>query len=1078
MFFRRDKTVQEIWGHLARAEFDEALQRADAALKTAEDPYRYYRVLGFAHVRMERLDAAVDCFTRALALRPDDLRATLALANALYTDGRFEEARAHFECIVRKRPRFGVARKKLMAIYKQLGLMDEFYRTKAEADLPALMPYALRRRLLGYVARAYSRTYRPPLHGKLIFWKGIPLARGIALPCLLAGKHIRRTTHGVESTIIQIKAEGLFQLLLDDGNRDEAAALIDYLVQDAELTAPVLEQLARDFAEEGRPGKTVEMLERLGTFAGLDVDLQILLAKARLQLDDRDEAETALASALQDMPDAPSITLMLQGCEAMRSSRQAAIQAWREALAHSAGFTPLLMLLRSLRHAEAWGELDAAADAPRELTDRQRALVLREKGLGLLARGDLVQGKRRLLEASKLDTSLFADADDVLSTAKYRQRGHLRDIDGADKPRIAVVSAEYAPLPEALAALSGSAHLYLYHPDEGPALYRDAPDLDGVIVLEPTPDLERDLRHCSGLVILPPGCGAGVTGALSADTPEAAARMCLDLIRKHPPAPAPGPLAVRRLNGAQEPALPSGGTVLLLAEHDAPARSGGTWRMENGMRMVQGRMENAGEIIRLLSELHGPSEILFAPDAVLPRRTAPATPPVATAPGHRPDRPASLRGKRVVMTVNNPGTTDNRVFKAAQAAVRNGYECHLVGFLRDGFPAREIVEGVHLHRIAPPPISELPWRWALRRPPRPVAVDPGAGADASRKTAPAVPPPWRTLAEQFFQKVANAMRSMGQLPRMQQWQYFHTFYTQIVSLKPDLIHCHDLWPLQACVAAAEATGAKVIYDSHELEAHRNIQWTTQERRCWAGLESRLLPKLDGVITVSDGIARELETQFKRRRVEVIHNTPWRPEASACGADVRSAAGIAEDVPLIVYVGFITFGRGVEKLVQSMRHYPEAHVALVGPARADMLSKFRELAQIQGAEDRLHILPPVPAADLIPFLSTADVSAIIFQGTCLSHYYIKPNKLFESVFAGLPVVVPPFPDIARFVVENDVGCVFTSDAPEDLAQALRMTAGEKGRFFQGPRMERLRDYYCYENCVRQLAELYASVLKDG
>lgn len=82
-----------------------------------------------------------------------------------------------------------------------------------------------------------------------------------------------------------------------------------------------------------------------------------------------------------------------------------------------------------------------------------------------------------------------------------------------------------------------------------------------------------------------------------------------------------------------------------------------------------------------------------------------------------------------------------------------------------------------------------------------------------------------------------------------------------------------------------------------------------------------------------------------------------------------------------------------------------------------------------------------------------------------------------MFAGLPVVVPPFPDIARFVAENEVGRVFSSDSPQDLADALRETIQNKDRFFAGGRIDQLRDYFCYENCVNQLATLYASVLGD-
>lgn len=1090
MFLRPDKTIQVIWSHVAQMRFEEALELALTALEHVDDPYHYYRVLGFTHVHMDELGTAADYFAKALELKPCNFRAMLALGNTLYADGRYEEAREHFELIVRRRPRFGTARKKLMAIYKHLGLMYDFYRTKAESDMPILMPYPLRRRLLDGVVRAYSSTYRPPLHKKLVALKNVPLAGSVAQACLLTGKHLPRFNNG--SSLVA-KAEGLFQTLLDEGNRDEAAELIAHFTQDAELAVPILEQLVSEFANAGRPAKAAELFEILESVSE-PTPLQLaLLGEMRLQLGDYAGAEAALAKSNEKLSDSAMLDVTRQGCQAMLSKNyQAAADSWRQAFTQAGSFTTALMLLRALRHACDWQALDAKVQGVPVEHDWQRALVMREQGLALLARRDDDEARRLLLEASKLDTSLYADADDILYTARYRQRGPRRNVDGDAKPNIALVHTEGDPIPAPLAALANMANLYLYYPDEGPALFRDADELDGLVILATTPSLERDIRNRRGTTVLVAGCKADLEDARHAETTEEAAQLFLGLFGDKQADAGRGPLLVSQENASQAPADATPHVELVLTEHDAPLRRGGEWKLEHGIRTVSGRSENIQEIIRLISGLYGLGDIASAPGVSLPQgvpyeKDKPRGVPAASSRRRFGAAPSGRR--RVVMTVNNPGTTDNRVFKAAQAAVRNGYECHLVGFMRDGFPQREVVDGVVVHRIVPPAISELPWRWALRRPPRPMAAANGQGeGEPDTSTTQPVPSPWHTLTQQIFLKITGAMRVLGQLPRMQQWQYFHAFYSQVAALEPDLIHCHDLWPLEACVAAGKATGAKVIYDSHELEAHRNILWTPSERRCWAALESSLLPRLNGVITVSDGIARELERQFKGRSVEVIHNTPWcptesgqspasAPETPPAATGIRTAAGVGDEVPLIVYVGYITFGRGIEKLVQCMQFYPEAHIALVGPIRKAMLPKFKDLAELQGAQDRLHIIPPVPPADLIPFISTADVSAIIFQGTCLSHYYIKPNKLFESVFAGLPVVVPPFPDIARFVAENEVGRVFSSDSPQDLADALRETIQNKDRFFAGGRIDQLRDYFCYENCVNQLATLYASVLGD-
>ena len=85
---------------------------------------------------------------------------------------------------------------------------------------------------------------------------------------------------------------------------------------------------------------------------------------------------------------------------------------------------------------------------------------------------------------------------------------------------------------------------------------------------------------------------------------------------------------------------------------------------------------------------------------------------------------------------------------------------------------------------------------------------------------------------------------------------------------PDLIHCHDSMPLLAAQRTAQLTGAALIYDSHELEAHRNIFMPSYLRAKIMDVEARILPKADGVITVSDCFADDLAQMYSIARPHV------------------------------------------------------------------------------------------------------------------------------------------------------------------------------------------------------------------
>jgi glycosyltransferase involved in cell wall biosynthesis len=79
---------------------------------------------------------------------------------------------------------------------------------------------------------------------------------------------------------------------------------------------------------------------------------------------------------------------------------------------------------------------------------------------------------------------------------------------------------------------------------------------------------------------------------------------------------------------------------------------------------------------------------------------------------------------------------------------------------------------------------------------------------------------------------------------------------------------------------------------------------------------------------------------------------------------------------------------------------------------------------------------VPPAEVVEALSDASVGLALFEPVCLSHRLVLPNKLFEYVLAGLPVVGSDLPMISRFVRDHEVGAVVDPGDPAAIASALR------------------------------------------
>lgn len=260
---------------------------------------------------------------------------------------------------------------------------------------------------------------------------------------------------------------------------------------------------------------------------------------------------------------------------------------------------------------------------------------------------------------------------------------------------------------------------------------------------------------------------------------------------------------------------------------------------------------------------------------------------------------------------------------------------------------------------------------------------------------------------------------------------------------PDIIHAHDLGTLRAASklstrwARTSGTRPKVVYDSHELYVEQQTRWKWWEKLAWRAHERRWIRHADAVITVSGGIAEELQRRYHLAiRPTVVLNSPRIDPPGRLGRTVRDDLDLESETPLAVYAGAVKPSRGVEVLANALTDLPEWHIALVG-STPDQLRLVLDASESgQAVAPRIHALAPVPSWALTEYLSTANVGVHPLPDTCLNHRLALPNKLFDYAFAGLPIVANDLPEMARLITERRLGTVCdTADAPS-IAAALR------------------------------------------
>lgn len=239
--------------------------------------------------------------------------------------------------------------------------------------------------------------------------------------------------------------------------------------------------------------------------------------------------------------------------------------------------------------------------------------------------------------------------------------------------------------------------------------------------------------------------------------------------------------------------------------------------------------------------------------------------------------------------------------------------------------------------------------------------------------------------------------------------------------RPDIIHCHSITALTPSVVGKWVSGAKLLYDAHELETERHGLQGIRQRLAKI-LEKSLIRFVDHTIVVGPRILAWYREAYPGLSASCIKNIPEhsaidRQIVSAARVSLREKIGAGENDLVLIYSGGFVPGRGIEFLCSVFAELPqEIHIAFLG---------YGPLTDIVTEHERrtknIHFVPAVPQNEVIQTLSGADIGVNFSSSEALNNRYSMPNKLFEYCLAGLPILVDDkFEEMGDFVEKYDCG----------------------------------------------------------
>lgn len=282
-------------------------------------------------------------------------------------------------------------------------------------------------------------------------------------------------------------------------------------------------------------------------------------------------------------------------------------------------------------------------------------------------------------------------------------------------------------------------------------------------------------------------------------------------------------------------------------------------------------------------------------------------------------------------------------------------------------------------------------------------------------------------------------------------------------------------------ARREGRAGLVVYDVIDviLDSNNYASVPTPVRAFYKWRERRWVRKADAIVTVNDSIADVLTTSWRlaRRPTVLLNCQPQWTRPSPVPDHIRAATGIPPERKVVLFLGRLGRERGLEEAAEAVLRLPDAALVMLG--FGPWGDRLRQRDQDPRFRGRHFTLPAVHPDDVPAWTASADASIIAVPANSLNQRLSTPNKFWESLTAGTPVIVGRDLEVMRKIVEaDDLGVVADPADPIDLARGLRGIVDRPD-----PEREAMRDRclrvtrhrYNWETAVRGYLDLVASLV---
>lgn len=311
---------------------------------------------------------------------------------------------------------------------------------------------------------------------------------------------------------------------------------------------------------------------------------------------------------------------------------------------------------------------------------------------------------------------------------------------------------------------------------------------------------------------------------------------------------------------------------------------------------------------------------------------------------------------------------------------------------------------------------------------------------------------------------AELARGIANLPALLRWQVGLLIWLMRHRGEYELIHACDLDTVLPGLICKRLFKKKLVYDIFDFYADMLRATPSPLLQLIRRLDLWVIGQADAVILADDSRTEQIAGSHPKK-LKVIYNSPEDQEVIPCQEDASGSFHLA-------YIGLLQRERGLFELMHVLSRHPEWRLDLAGFG-----SEAGQLEQMAAEMPHVRFHGRVMYEKALQLSARADVLVATYDPSIPNHRYSSPNKVFEAMLLGKPIIVARHTNMDRIIAEAGCGIAIPYGDAHMLEETLVQLEKnpEKRRILGQNARQAYEDQYAWENMARTLRELYLSEL---